>query len=564
MNSQTASQKMAKRVHTHLLIEDPASAVSEAKKGLFTYPDSKPLKLALIKALCASGSEIEALEEWKDLATQDRELLEDRTALETLAWGVLNKGESSNQLSIKVNALIGASMTRDAKALPLILNAMRGSNSMLRSISIGLAAAYGDFPLQDEIERLLKDEHVWYVRLELIRAIGALRMTGAKDLLLEIIGNSRTMAEEKMAAIISLVGLYDSIGDKELASLVRSNRAGLRELACQIISHLDLTEKVDLLVPLLHDAHPVVRVSALSTLALLNIREIEGKPLFENPRVYRLIDDPIAEVAITASWLALLKGDKRGGKSLKNWALKGEDRYARLAAGSLAISGKAGVRLSKCLMRKSRDPYIQMTLAIGLIGQRESVDAACHVLTKHLSKTEKWMWDTSLNPLFRTLSPSRVPLSGQIPNYPEVINQVTRLEVLQILCIMKHEGAQGAVKEFLAAHTWGVVGTAASTLLQEGDDEALDIVRGLLNDPEEKIRLQAALILAQLGNDKQAVEVLKQSYPHVHREIKIHILQAIAKVGDPEAISFLLDRLNEPFQVLRVVAATAIIQCLYH
>jgi len=555
---------VAKRVHTHLLIDDPVSAISEAKKGLYAYPDSKPLKLALVKALCASGNEIEALEEWNELTIQDRTLLENRTALETLAWGVLNKGESSNQLSIRVNALIGASMTRDAKALPLILNAMRGSNSMLRSISIGLAASYGDFPLQDEIERLLKEEHVWYVRLELIRAIGALRMIGTKDLLLEIIGNPRTMAEEKVAAIISLVGLYDSIGDKELASLVRSNRAGLRELACQIISHLDLREKVDLLVPLLKDAHPGVRVSALSTLALLNVHEIEGKPLFNNPRVYRLIDDPISEVAITASWLALLKGDKRGEKNLKNWVLKGEGRYARLAAGALAISGDAGVKLSKWLMRKSRDPYIQMTLAIGLIGQRESVDTACQILAKHLSQNEKWMWDTSLNPLFRSLSPSRVPLSGQIPNYPEVINQVTRLEVLQILCIMKYEGAQEAVKEFLSTHTWGVVGTAASTLLQEGDDEALDFVRGLLNDPEEKIRLQAALILAQLGNDVQAVEVLKKSYPRVHRDIKIHILQAIAKVGDPEAISFLLDRLNEPFQVLRVVAATAIIQCLYH
>ena len=93
-----------------------------------------------------------------------------------------------------------------------------------------------------------------------------------------------------------------------------------------------------------------------------------------------MIDDPISEVAVTASWLALLRGDKRGGKSLKNWVLKGEDRFARLAAGALAISGEAGVKLSKWLMRKSRDPYIQMTLAIGLIGQRESVDAACKIL----------------------------------------------------------------------------------------------------------------------------------------------------------------------------------------
>lgn len=555
---------MAKRVHTHLLIDDPSSAVQEAREGLSSYPDSKSLQLALIRALCAAGSEIEALEEWKAVTATHGELLDDRTALETLAWGVLNKGDSSSQLSIRVNALIGAAMTRDAKALPLILGAMRSSNSMLRSVAVSLAAGYGDFPLQDEITRMLKSEPIWYVRLELIRAVGALKMAHAKELLIEIIGNPRTMLEEKTAAIVSLVTLYDSIGESELALLIQSNRAGLRELACQVISHLDLRDQVSMLLPLTSDSHPLVRMSALNTLALLGIERIEDKPLMEDRRISRLIADPVAEVAITASWVALLRGDGRGERSLRKWALKGNPQHARLAAGALAISGEKGSALSEELMELSSDPYVRLTLAVGLIGQRTNVERACQVLAEGLTMGDKWMWDTSFNPLFRSISPSKVPLSGQIPNYPEAINQVTRLEILQILCIMQYRGAQEAVKEFLKVHTWGVVGAAASTLLREGDDEALDVVRALLDDPEEKVRLQAALILAQLSSDKQAIAVLKSAYPRVHREIKIHILQAIAKLADRSAIAFLLDRLNEPFQVLRVVAATAIIQCLYH
>ncbi|MDN3506620.1 MAG: HEAT repeat domain-containing protein [Simkaniaceae bacterium] len=540
------------------------SAIAEAEKHLQTYPDSKALRLAHIKALCQAGNEIAALEEWNTLSKVHEDLLQDRSALEMLAWGVLNKGDASSQLAIKINSLIGASMTRDAKAIPLILEGLRGTNSMIRALSVGLAAAYGDLPLQEELARLLKEETVWSVRLELIKAAGQLRMKDTKQRLIEIISHPKALAEEKVAAIISIVNMYDSIDDKELATLVRSDRAGIRELASQIISHLNLYDKVALLQPLLADAHPGVRLSALNTLALLRVTEIDGKPLMQMEQVTRLLRDHIPEVSITASWLALIHGDKRGEKNLKRWIQRGEDTYARLAAGALAVSGKKGVSLAKTLLRKSKSPYIQVTLALGLIGQREAVDLACKTIDEHLSMTEKLMWDTSHNPLFRSLAPSKVSHVTQIPNYPSVVNQMTRIELLQVLCIMRYKGAEQAVKGFLQADTWGPVGAAAATLLQEGDEEALDIIRALLEDPEEKIRIQAALILALLGGDKQAVSVLKGAYPSASREIKLHILEAIAKTKDEEAISFLLDRLNEPFQVLRVVAATAIVQCLYH
>ena len=110
---------------------------------------------------------------------------------------------------------------------------------------------------------------------------------------------------------------------------------------------------------------------------------------------------------------------------------------------------------------------------------------------------------------------------------------------------------------------WGVTGVAASTLLQEGGEDALQLIEQLLTDPEEKIRIQAALILAMLGSDPKATKVLMESYAKADRDMKIHILEALGHIKDPSIAPFLLDVLKEPFQSVRVVAASALIQYLY-
>jgi len=174
------------------------------------------------------------------------------------------------------------------------------------------------------------------------------------------------------------------------------------------------------------------------------------------------------------------------------------------------------------------------------------------------------MWDAELNPLFRSLAPSEVKHIEHIPHYPVVIDQLVRLDLLTMLSIVRFPQAQEAVKAFLQRRAWGVSGAAAVTLLQEGDEDALDAVRALLQDKDENIRVQAALILTLVGNDLNACKVLQEIYPHVDREMKVHILEAIAHVGDPKSIPFLLTVLKEPFQILRFVAASALIQCLSH
>jgi HEAT repeat protein len=141
---------------------------------------------------------------------------------------------------------------------------------------------------------------------------------------------------------------------------------------------------------------------------------------------------------------------------------------------------------------------------------------------------------------------------------------MVRLDLLNILCIMQHPKAQEAVKSYVKNESWGITGTAVAVLLEEGDEGAMTVISGLLQDEDPHIRVQAAFILAMMGSDPDAVKVLQEAYPKMSRAIKIQILEAIGHVGSLESVPFLIDILSEPFQLLRVIAASAMIQCLYH
>ncbi len=105
--------------------------------------------------------------------------------------------------------------------------------------------------------------------------------------------------------------------------------------------------------------------------------------------------------------------------------------------------------------------------------------------------------------LFRYLAPSDVKHVSWQPNYPEVVNQITRLEILNILAIKGAPSAIDAVKHFMSRRQWGISGMALLLLLQEGDESAIDVVKSLLDDSEPRVRVQAALILAMWGRDEK-------------------------------------------------------------
>ncbi|MGH2639721.1 MAG: HEAT repeat domain-containing protein, partial [Rhabdochlamydiaceae bacterium] len=302
-------EEATRQIYAHLKIHDAKGAVGVGKTLLEKYPESNPIRLAYIQALAEKGDEAAIFREWN---VKRDEFQKDRYALEVLAWSVLKKGELSPQVHIHLSSLIGASLTRDVRAIPMLVSALRSSSAFLRLLGVRFAAHLGDGALQEELARLIKEEQVWFVRQEVIEAIGQLRIMSLKPELVKIVANSKTMAEEKVQAILALVQMYDGIRIEDLNDLLSSRRAGLRQLGCELIAYFDLHADVPKLNKLLEDSSPDVRTHALRTLGLLQEK-------IDKDVLTMLMEDSHPQVAITASWVACRQGDVSGVESLKKW-----------------------------------------------------------------------------------------------------------------------------------------------------------------------------------------------------------------------------------------------------
>lgn len=564
LSADNAEEDAARRVDSFLLLKDPIGALREARAALEKFPGSTPIRRAYLRALSEKGEEIEA---WKtfhplfELCQNEKDERESRFLLETLAWGSLQKGQGAQQLFVRLNAMLGACFTRDARAVSLLIEGMRSSNSLIRSVAVQLSAMMGDKPLRQEILALLAKEINWHVRLTAIQAAGQMHLEEARPLLQKTIANDKTTSEEKTIAIITLASLYEKVEPEEMKALITGKRAGMRQLACELTAYLQLTNYAEEIAGLVRDHSPNVRMAALGALGFLPNARVQGKKLADVETIQKALSDPVSSVAITAAWLLLRQGEKKAEVVFAKYLQEGQVEEQRMASAALATCGAFGVELSRKWLKTSNDLYVRVNLAMGLIGQRAAVTESCAVIEEALHTKGLWMWDES--PLFRSLSPSHVRHIEQVPNYPLVVDQMVRLDLLSVLSILRYPKALEAVEEFLKKGEWSVIGSAAGVLLEEGDEAEIEIVRGLLKDTDDGIRTEAALLLAYRGHDPEGIDQLISAYPEASRPTKLRILEALGKSGHPKAIPFLVDVLGEPFQVLRIVAASALIQCLY-
>lgn len=554
-------EAIGKRVHAHIVVGDYQSAIEEAQSGVLQYPQSKSLWEASIRALAKGNDEKLLMSQWHRYIERFPEETENHEILEYLAWSVIEKGAASSSPIIRVTAMLGAFFSQDAKGVAILQKGLHDENSALRGAAIQLSSHLHDLTLQEELLRLFKEEPVWEVRLEAIEAVGKLRLAESEPALKEIIASDNAHIEEKSAAIQALIMLSDSLDHAQLKQLVQSNRVGLRLLACELVSYFDQVDEVDKLSPFLQDYHSGVRAKVYETLGCLRAKRMGGRSTSD--LASRGVNDPDPLVAITAAWVLTLNDPAKGCRAFEK-LLKHKTRDVRhTAAAALAATGKYGLSLARATFYESDDPYVKMNLAIGLIGQRSDLQRACDCLYDGLAQLkERWAWRHE--GLFRILGPSKVKHDDTIPNQPEAVNQLTRLEVLEILSILQYQQAQQAIKLFLQESNWGISGLASVLLLTEGDENAIDLVKAMLNDSDPKVSTQAALILALWGKGEESVQLLQDAYASADRELKAQLLEGIGRVGSRSSLKFLAERLDEPYQTLRIVAAAALLECLYH
>lgn len=552
-----------KKIKDHLLIKDYPLAKQELKIALAQFPQAAVFHRLYIQALSSSGDGIEAYHHYLKSSKIFPEIASDYALIEGFCWAFLEQGEISSQYIVNVSSMVGASLTQDAKAVKILKKYLGSSNAFLRAISSQLISQYGDKILINELTKAFKKETLSYVRCEMMRSLGRLRVKEVEPFLKEILFDKRATFEEKAIAAESLIGMNQGILEKEIDQLISSPCSGLRFFSCQIVSYLNSKEYIKKLAPLLEDTSAEVRVAAMNAMTVVGFCP-DDKDLVL-PLLYKAIDhaDPI--VALSAARLLSFHEEEKSFEIFEKYFFSEKPLLRKLAASAMSLSSLKTREKALKWMKVSNDPFVRVNVAYSLLGHHENTALLCDEIAQFLATySEKIAIESDINPFFKIITASEVGHHPHIPQYPETIDQQTRFHLINALAIMNYPKIEESIKTYLKASPRGLSFAASRALVEEAAEDSIDIVKLLLEDEDESIKVQAALVIGMLGESDKACEVLKKAYPKVDRELKIAILEALGHMGHKDSIPFLMNLLDDPFNMLKIVAASSIIQCIYH
>lgn len=543
------------RLEALRVLKDANLSVQAADSALLEHPDQKKVMERAILLYADAGDRERLFRTYRKYLELNPEI--NRDLVEEMAWGVIETGSQSQAPITRIIAMIAGAMSNDARGIKILAKGHQDSHRLVRLLAAEFSCHFRDATLQEIVLQRLQIEKDYAIRMALIKGCGSMGLREAEPLLLQIVSNERTRAEEKVSAIASLVNMKQSADRKEVETFVKSPRAGLRMLGSELLRLNDRREDDDLVFVLLEDAHPDVKATAIETAGLLGLKAPDLD------RLEGLSKDRSAEIALRAAWWMTLQQPLRGQKLFEPFLKSEKSQDRQLAAAFLARTGRYGFPLSWRAFQETSDPYVKLILAQVLIDERKAPTEAIRFIREFLQYQKERIAKRSSG-IAEWIGPAVEDESSDIPNLKDASNQMVRLELINALAIEEDPQALEAVKALLKERSWGVTGVASSLLLTEGDPEAADLIKELLKDPSDKVKLQAALVLGIWGRSPDALSTLEQLYPRASREQKEHILEALGSIGDSRSLPFLVERMNEHQQVLRMIAASSVLRTLYH
>lgn len=542
------------------VVKDKKGALETSIQAINQFPQSLEIKKLYLQSLSQCGYSSEALQIWNEIKNELSDSKEIAKIQECIAWGILSGGKSSPQIEINNFSLLNSFLTQDARASEMLLHALNSSNAIQRALGIRLAAKYGNVELHRIIINLLETEKVSFVRKELIEAIGTGRIIEGKKCLENILAMD-TEPMEKYSAIHSLSLLSENLPIEEITALLLHPFASFRLLGVEIINRLSIEALYPMLFKILEDPSLEVKIAALKVIGL----HVPSQwSLEQKNTVKAYCFDPNPFVSLLAAWNCLLQEEDIGADIFLEKIESGNLSIRIFASALLSFTGFKGVTLIISIFESTKDPYVRVNLARGLLSLRILVKEASSALLHFIQNPQTpIMWNKGQYIFFPMISPSTITPTPLCYNLRAVIDGMTRLSLLNNLLIVEPTLAIEAARNYLHNHFWGLSGNAAAMLMGTGDTYCVDLVKNLLNDSNKKIRLQAALVLAFLHQDETAAKVLEELYYTVRQEDRFYILEALGRLSTKQSMPFLMKLLAEPFIGIRMAAASIIIQNLY-
>ncbi|MBS0634915.1 MAG: hypothetical protein JSR37_05595 [Verrucomicrobia bacterium] len=531
----------ADRIESLLTIGDHAQAELELRELIQQNPDDKALKRLEVRALAKQKDITKLLRAYNMYEDKN-----DKELLEEVAWAIIHKAGESSSPIIRQEACIASFMSNDAKGIPNCLEAMRDRSEQLRLVATELAARSRDRLLEEQAHNAIEHDSSRRVRLMSIACVGAMRYQEAKPTLIHILEAQPGDSDEKMAAIGALANISNSIDENQILALVKSDRAFMRILACELVLSRYDTKLAPLLIPLMNDTVYDVRMAAIQCLGTLGTAV--------HPDVLHALSlHPDIKTKILAHWFSLRAGNAHSFDALQNYLLHSDRSIRLFAASALSHSPKQH-------LEHYNDPLVTLNLSLGCIWNRQHVQKAVQAVLEAL--VDKTRLSSQSAGIFSFIGPTTHTHVGGYARLPESEDLRVRLELYSMLACCSTVSLKEPMQRFLQDHTWGITAQSASLMMQE-NLLYLDELEPLLEDPRHEVALQAAFLLAMYAQDEKALHVLEQSFDTAPRNMKEFILFAISTIGSKSALPFLCRVLSEPSESLRVSAARGILICLY-
>jgi HEAT repeat protein len=560
------NKDLLRRAEASLKLKEPQLVLKEVEEALKKEPLNPLIHQIYVRLLASAGKEDESIKAYLNCQNLISNELEKREMLEEISWGIIRKAKNSSLLIARLMSLVAATITQDAYSVDLIDEAINCSNFLIRKIAVDLSCYLLDMGLQKKVMALMQEDCQYEVRLECIKAIGKMRLSSAEALLRNsLLNDSKLDCNQRAALIQSIVAIHEKATDEEIKNLARNNRAAFRQLAAALAERESSAGSIETLLTLINDTSREVRIVALSALASVRYK---GGINFDHilAQTRPLIQNNDFLVSITACYLNILLDDFDSKEKLFQLCFHSSGEIRRLAATALSMCGKNGLETMVRVINESHDHFVKIPLSVTLASFGLHVTQSLDNLFIFLNcETCNIMTDDSQHPLFTVICPSLVKRSSDpLAPSPESCDIFLRLELLKMLAIFEYPSTKEILRKFLKEKDFGVTLTAAATLISEGSGEDVDCIKDLLYDSDYKVRLQAALVLALWSKDYEPVQVMQELYPKLDREMKMRVLEAIANVGSKESIPFLLKVMQDPYQVIRIIGASALIICLNH
>lgn len=539
-------------------IEDYASALNLMREPI-DHELHTHLKAELLTRL---GLTQEALSYLKTKKVQlDPSIKINFLTLENLAWSLLSHQQGASE-QLQIASTVGAFLTRDAKAAQLLKKQLYSSNYKLRALAANFIRSYRDPFLKEELLRRLKDEKQYDVKMAIVAACGHLSLKEALPYLEQIMLSSQSTQEMQTAALVACVEIYEKIQPEQLDFFLTSQRAVFKKMGLKILLSSEKCPPAMLayLEKMLQDEHYSVVQEALITAAFLSART--NLPEGLKVSIDQLLNDTHPVTALLASY-AVSRIEEKLHEGYQKFLFH-RDRSIRIMA--LKLAGSLGHQAHMLLQQllNDEDRYVRLNAALTLMSYGQAIDQASVVVDEWLvHQQEPMMEKPLLGGEIAAIVPSQVKHHPYIPAYPAVADGMARLKLIHVLALHRPDSVKRHLKALLQKKE-AILTFHSMALMMQEELEHHEELRELAEDEDPKVSMAALMALAFIGKEPGLARRLEGLFDTVDFENKVRIIEALGHIGSHESVPFLIKMMENPFTSLQLVAASALIQVLYH